>query len=231
VSPIWFAVGASLLGGGAMGAFINRWLQRQQDRKQPIQYKQETTHIFRKNQEFKNLQARLLVKDRTVTNEPETAVENLSLVQYSITNAGNKDFPSFKFLIKLGGSNKYIDLDISEPTDLHDITLGYSKVVDETFFNKPEFTLTPFNRGDTYTIRIFFTYETEPGAINIQTAEPVELIDMSDIRIIDGPLYRAPPTKWERLLVQIITIILILSFLVIIFGLLSHVEFIKNDLF
>src|SRR5437764_11770271 len=90
MSP-WIPVIATLIGGGAMGALIAGYLLHRRNKRQPVVYSKEIIHIFRKNKDFKELEARLLVKDTTLADAPEQSVDYLSLVRITLTNKGDTD--------------------------------------------------------------------------------------------------------------------------------------------
>lgn len=43
----WIAILTTLVGGGAMGALLNRWFTHRGNRRQPVHFTKEIIHIFR----------------------------------------------------------------------------------------------------------------------------------------------------------------------------------------
>jgi len=176
MSP-WISVIATLIGGGAMGALIAGYLLHRRNKRQPVVYSKEIIHIFRKNKDFEELEARLLVKDTTLAGAPEQSVDYLSLVRITLTNKGNTDIDEFKFGVSLKGSNKVVDMRMSTPDRSHKMSLSFEGPVDDLLANEPDFTLKPFNRGEVYSVDIYFTYDEQPGEIGVTSGHAAKLIE------------------------------------------------------
>lgn len=176
----WVPIVATLLGGGAMGAFIGAYFVYRRNKRQPAVYTKEIIHVFRKNRDFRELDAKLMVKDKTLEGEPERAVDNLSLVRIKVTNKGNQDVGEYTFGVTMKGSNKHLDMRMSPPDRHHEMIVSFKNPVDDSFANRPDFSLKPFNRGETYGVDIYFTYEESPGEIVLGSSHSMKLVAMKE---------------------------------------------------
>lgn len=167
---------------GTMGAAITLLVTHRRNKRQPVVHTKEIIHIFRKNKDFEKLEAKLLVKDGPLENAPVRSVDYLSLVRIKVTNKGNQDIEEFIFGVTLKGSNKVVDIRMSAPDRSHSMTIDFPDAADESFVNKPDFTLKPFNRGETYLVDIYFSYEGTPGEIELSSAHSTKFVEDSETR-------------------------------------------------
>jgi hypothetical protein len=95
---MWFAIAASIIGGGAVGAVITAFVTKHRNKRQPVSFTKERIGVFRYNPDTPFLQAAL-----TLTTEEKEGVhtavpiKNLSIEQITLRNTGNADISEFKF--------------------------------------------------------------------------------------------------------------------------------------
>ena len=156
----------TLIAGGAMGALITAFLTHRRNKRQPVIYTKEMIDIFRKGENFPRV-AELLVTEHPLGFGERRSVDNLSLSRITVTNKGNQDLREFDFGVTLEKENKAVDVRFEGADRHHEITMGLPGVSLENESQPPvtdiDFQLKPFNRGDTYKIDIYFTYDKQPG--------------------------------------------------------------------
>ena len=93
MNPTWLAIGASLLGGGAVGAIITAVVTKYRGKRQPVSYKREQIEVFKHNPDTPFLQAALTLtteeKDGVHTSVP---IKNLSIEQITVRNTAGCPF-------------------------------------------------------------------------------------------------------------------------------------------
>lgn len=173
----------ALLGGGAMGAVITTYVSYKRNKRQPVTYTMEIIDIFRKGQNFPRL-AKLMVTEHPLGFGEERSVNNLSLARIKVTNRGNQDIPKFTFGVTMDDANKTVDTRFSGIDRHHVITMD---LPDFDFDKEPkgpikaiDFNMEPFNRGDTYKVDIYFTYEGKRGRIRLSSPHSTELVEAKD---------------------------------------------------
>jgi len=156
MNRLWIAIGTSLLGGGLAGAVVGALVTSYRNRTQPIAFLHE---FF---PDYKPL---------------EPTFDGESFTQLTFTNIGNTDYSEFIFGLTLDDVGLVIK---TLPPDRHHQISTFP----ETAFSKAgrtvDFTLTPFNRKDTYTIQLLLRFHPEFGSNNIHfsTAHPVLFVPM-----------------------------------------------------
>lgn len=167
------AMVTTLIGGGAMGALLNRWFSHRANRRQPVEFTREIIHIFRKGQNFPRL-AKLMVVEHPLGFGEDTSVDNLSLARFKLTNKGNQDIGEFAFGITMESGQKIVDIRMIEPDRHHTMKVSLSEKGPVT---NPDFILKPFNRDDSYSVDVYLTYDGEPGEILLSSPHAVLLVE------------------------------------------------------
>lgn len=169
-----YKIVASLIGGGAVGAVITALLTTYRNRIQPVGRRIEILPLLTSSFSGSVLKPEVTVSDGVTAYK----FGNLYVADVQIVNRGNKDHPAFSFGFTLANGDTAVHV---EPYGLdrhHTATL----IVPATP-GKPatqlDFTLKPFNRGDSYTLKVFVVAGgAVPGAIMIGSSEPVRFTDM-----------------------------------------------------
>lgn len=205
------AIVVSLLGGGAMGAVISAAVTRHRTKRQPVVYQKEVIEIFKKNPEFASLQGILRIGDLEDSG-PGYAVDNLSVVRYSLTNKGNQDIPDYKFGITLEGGNSAVDVKTETP-DRHHVAQVLTPVSISDRKTELDFSLQPFNRSDKYEVNVYFTYHGKAGSIRLSSPHP------SNLTKLVGSSGNENVRLWLTLLNAITSAVMMIGFMVFLFSL------------
>lgn len=145
-------IGASLLGGGAIGAIITAFVTNHRNRIQPVGKTLRIETVFSPGKIFKDHLTKITFSGATENYH----FDNLYIVQMPIVNLGNKDYTEFNFGITLPQGAKAVNIK-TKGSDRHHVI----EVAQEIDFNTPkdiiDFTLKPFNRNDIYHVSLFIT--------------------------------------------------------------------------
>ena len=81
----------------------------------------------------------------------------------------------------MGGDSKSSDIRFDGSDRHHVIKMGLPDFDMKEEPKKPvtaiDFYLEPFNRHDTYTVDIYFTYEKEQGAFQLSSSHPIKFVE------------------------------------------------------
>jgi len=167
---------ASFIGGGAVGSMITAIVTNYRNRRQPIGYTLDFFEIFKKDAVYGALQALI-----TVSNASDSGIdlelENLSVARLGLINRGNQDIQEFKFGVTLQGSTEAIEVRTTTPDRYH-IATCINPPSPPDFRHELDFILQPFNRGDLYTLNIYFTYFDAPGEIQLSSAHSTRFVEI-----------------------------------------------------
>lgn len=208
-------IAAALLGGGAMGAIITATITYYRNRRQPVSYKKEVIEVFKKNPDYDSLQALLMVGSNP--SGPGFPVDNYSVARFTLTNKGNQDIGEFEFGVTLEGSNEAVDIKVGAP-DRHHVMKVLTSVSLATPTKELDFILQPFNRGDTYSFNVYFTYKDSAGQIHLSSPHSTkfsEIISTGDLQ------FRA---DFKYLIVPVIGALFSLLLLSLILGVMEIVK-------
>jgi hypothetical protein len=176
----------ALIGGGAMGAVITAVLSKYRNRRQPVAYTLEVIDIFRKGKNFPRL-AKLLVTEHPLGYGEERSVDNLSLARITVTNKGNQDIKEFSFGVTMDEGNKTVDTRFSGTDRHHLIKIGFPGLELDKEPKEPvtaiDFFMEPFNRGDTYSVDIYFTYDKNRGEVKLSSSHPIQFVKLSEPKL------------------------------------------------
>jgi hypothetical protein len=168
---------ASLLGGGAVGAVITMIATTFRGRKQPVGRRIDISPVFTTGFSGSTLSTNITINDGVNNyNFP-----NLYVADIQIVNRGNRDFATFTFGITLGQPDKAIHV---EPygIDRHHIVDLKTACTPAAPNVALDFELKPFHRGDSYTMKVFFTVGGQaPEQITLSSAEAVRFADIQSL--------------------------------------------------
>jgi hypothetical protein len=106
--------------------------------------------------------------------------ENLFLAEIRVQNKGNRDLEELGFGATLGDGDRCIFVE-AMPPDRHHVVNLPAAVSPLTPQSNIDFTLKPFNRGDTYSFRLYVVIpktRAEPAKIGLGSASPIEFVEM-----------------------------------------------------
>jgi len=199
----------ALIGGGAMGAVITALVTYRRNRRQPVVYTKQIIHIFRKGQNFPEF-AKLILKEHPLGIGEERTVNNLSLARITFTNKGNQDIEMFVIGVTMEGSSKVVDVRMDQPDRHHVMRIVFNEKIEldkePIPITKPDFTVEPFNRGETYKVDVYFTYEESPGEIKLSSPHSTQLVELPFVDAVTG-LKREFRLNW---IIEIISTIIFL---------------------
>ncbi len=173
----WWAISGSLAGGGFAGALLTNIWTTVRARIQPVGQRVDVTPLFASGLSGDALQTTVSVSDGVKS----YSFLNLHVAELSVVNRGNRDFPIFRFGFTLAGKDFCIHAESVTPDRHHTVIL--SQVISPaSTANQADLDLKPFNRGDTYTIKLFIVAEAAAlGAIRISSPESVRFTDMPSL--------------------------------------------------
>ncbi len=151
----WFKYGgtilASLIGGGAMGAFINNWLTQKREKEKEkvpiIGVSQSITCVF--------ATAPVVEAKITFTSEgKEFHFDNLYIAEIKILNEANTDYSVFDLKITLPPFAEIVKIDCAGQDASHEIALK-TKVAFDAHLSSVDLTLNPLNKKNIYHITAY----------------------------------------------------------------------------
>ncbi len=170
----WFAIGGSLVGGGAVGALITAVAKSVGGRQQPVGVRTQVFPLFHDRLGGSALTARIVV-----TSGDETfQYSNLFVCHLLIVNRGNRDILSFPFGVTLEAADAAIYAEVETPDRHHELQMP-EHVLPTTPTSAVDFIAEPFNRGDTYTIKLYVTIGDQaalPGDVKLSSPRPVRFV-------------------------------------------------------
>lgn len=169
-----YKVVASLLGGGAVGAIITAVVASYRNRVQPVGKRLEVTPVFTSPTAGSTLNPTISVSDGGVDHR----LRNLFVADLQVVNRGNRDMASFSFGITLAAGDEAIHVE-SYGLDRHHVAHVTTPVSPGRKAGSVDLVLEPFNRGDSYPLKIMIVASgEEPGLIGIGSSEPVRFTEM-----------------------------------------------------
>ncbi len=179
----WVHVVVALIGGGSAGAIINALISGYRARLQPVGRRVEILPVFIKQSENPSgLTAEIAIAH----NDSINTFKNLYLAEILVVNRGNKDLNEFKFGVTLSGGDRCIFIVPSAP-DRHHKVLQDSVVTPQSPQDAIDFTLSPFNRKDSYSFKMYIVIlegAEQPNKIVLGSSSPVRFTDMPTVRDI-----------------------------------------------
>jgi hypothetical protein len=169
-----YKIVASLIGGGAVGAIITAIVTSYRNRVQPVGRRIEILPLLTSSSPGSTLKPEVTLSDGST----DYKFKNLFVADVQIVNRGNKDFPSFAFGMTLAAGDTVVHL---EPygADRHHVACVATAVSPGKPAQEVDVTLKPFNRGDSYSLKVFVVAgSTEPGAIVVGSSEAIRFTEM-----------------------------------------------------
>jgi hypothetical protein len=171
-------IAAALVGGGAVGAMITATVTAHRNRIQPVGKRVEVTPLFTPHASPESLlRPSITISDGTA----DYKFKNLFLTDIQVVNRGNRDLPTFSFGVTLAKADHAVH---AEPygLDRHHVATLVALVSPAHPSNSADFQLKPFNRGDSYTIKIFIVAGgDEPGEIHLSSPEAIRFTEIPSL--------------------------------------------------
>ncbi|OUE47468.1 hypothetical protein BZY94_05095 [Burkholderia territorii] len=172
-------IGASLLGGGAIGAIISASVATHRGRVQPVAKRVEVTPLFASDFAGAAFNPSVTVSDGST----DLKFSNLHVAEIQVVNRGNVDRQKFSFGITLAHGDQAIHV---EPygLDRHHKVLQPTACTPAAPSGTLDFELVPFNRHDAYTMKVFIVSAAvgnQPGTISMSSSEPIRFVDIPSV--------------------------------------------------
>jgi len=169
----WWQLAAGLLGGGAMGALLTAVITAFRGRIQPVSYTVRVTLLSPTKPGIS-----LIFCDDSGTEWPYS---NLYETVVSVRNQSNKDWPRFSFGLTLQSYHKATFASVETPDRHHELALA-SAISPSAPISELDYTSTPFNRGDEYTLKLYIVaYNNRPLAESDIRLGSVEAVRFSRV--------------------------------------------------
>ena len=151
----WIKVGAGFVSGGFLGATLTNFVNWRNRRQLQVGYRTEIYPVLDPKPDHVSLAARVVVDHDGKSVE----FDNLYLAQLRITNRGPTDLKRFTFGVTLPSAAPKVYEAIrvdGESADRHHVVDGPVDLSPMTPRHGVDLVLTPFNRRDQYTVRLYF---------------------------------------------------------------------------
>jgi hypothetical protein len=173
----WLKILLPLLGGGAVGAIITMIVTTFRNKIQSVGYKILIDKIF-----YPDAISNTEITKITFSGATQTYhFDNLFIATVLLTNSGNKDIEKFVCGVTLPENIKVVKIE-TIPQDRHHSVLLKSDIKFDKTSSEIDFELVPFNRKDTYEIKLYITISTETlelSNIKLGSPHPVKFVAMS----------------------------------------------------
>lgn len=173
----WVQPVATALGGGLMGALLTLFVSARRQRIQPILGRITFQPLFSHAPSVGSMKARITLS----AGAKDHQFENLHLETLEIVNIGNRDFESFAFGVTLQAGEQAVNAEWDSGDRHHQVSLS-EPLSPESPKSQIDVTLTPLNRGDAYTLRLYTVIQTGSR----ETRTPI-LSTRESIRFVDAP--------------------------------------------
>jgi len=175
----WEFVIPALLVGGVLGALIAGLLRKRRAKFHPIGIKKSINPIFPAMERKGLSDAKVILKYNEVT----FLATQLFIVEFQMVNLGAGDLREFKFGITLPADHNIIASSCQPPDKNHEIDESPS-VSPESWAKAMDFTLRPFDRRDSYLLKLYIHVGSkgrDVGKISLNTAEQARFVDLPAI--------------------------------------------------
>jgi hypothetical protein len=177
VTMEWLKILLPLMGGGAVGAIITMIVTTYRNRIQSVGHKIQIDKIF-----YPEAISNTEITKITFSGATQTYhFDNLFIATVLLTNSGNKDIEKFVWGITLPESIKIVKIE-TIPQDRHHSVLLKSDIKFDKTSSEIDFELIPFNRKDTYKIKLYITISAETlelSSIKLGSTHPVKFVAMN----------------------------------------------------
>jgi hypothetical protein len=170
----WIGFLITLAGGGAMGAIIKIMYDYKQNRIQAVRQRIKVFPLFHHTDKPQNFSAVVSVTHDGSIKE----YKNLFVADITITNRSNKDYDDFEFGADLE-KDECIYVAWENPDQHHTLT-PITIVSPSAPASKIKFQLSPFNRTNSYSLRLYLTLNEdgrEPTLPQLTARQSVQFID------------------------------------------------------
>lgn len=168
-------VGATLLGGGAMGAMITASVSAFRSRKQPILYGIETYPLYGGDELDESIELRVSLTDGGT----HFSYDNMHVVYIHFQNKGTQDLQSLIIGVTLPSEHKIIKAAYDTPSRHHAVNRNV-EISPASPVSEVDFTLGPLNRADGFGITLYVVDEssgqTEIGDVELSSPHAVRFV-------------------------------------------------------
>lgn len=175
----WEFIIPALVAAGLLGAMIMGMFRRRRGQYHPVGLRVTANPIFPPPQTGGRSDAQVVLKYNDVT----FLATQLFLVELLMVNMGPTDFHEFKFGLTMPGGHNIIASNC-RPPDMEHAVEAKPAVTPENWAKEMSFALRPFNRRDSYALKLYIHVSGKGGGIGEitpTTGEPVTFVDIPAI--------------------------------------------------
>lgn len=181
-------IGIPLISGGAAGALIKALIDKRNNRIQTIKKSVEISTIFSPEKILDDYLTKITLSGTTSVYH----FDSLYIAKIKIVNSGNKDYGNFTFGITTPDNVEIVNIETNGEDRHHSI--NYTPTID--FSNKSsivDFSLTPFNRKNSYSIELLLTSVDSVKNIDLEfsTELPVKIIEATTVSVTTSEILSA----------------------------------------
>lgn len=181
-------IGIPLISGGAAGAIIKALIDKRNNRIQTIKKSVEISTIFSPEKILDDYLTKITLSGATSVYH----FDSLYIAKVKIVNSGNKDYDAFTFGITAPDNVEIVNVETNGEDRHHNI--NYTPDID--FSNKSkivDFSLTPFNRKNSYNIELLLTSADSIKNIDLEfsTELPVKIIEATTVSVTTSEILSA----------------------------------------
>ena len=180
VQPNIWATLLPILGlcvGGLGGSIFTFWYTGYRAKSQPVSYVLKTQKLFGDHQAVGELHLSVVAYDPTNSMPDPEHFDHLFLIELEIVNNGNSDIKEFTFGITFNDADRILFCQY-HGTDRHHVITSDSHPTVTIPLSRMDFTCTPFNRSDSYSIILYVApaiNETRISKPEVTSPHPVKL--------------------------------------------------------
>lgn len=173
---ILIIVAVVILVSGGIGAFLHAAIQKYRNRVQPIGRRSDVFPRFEDPVNTSCSRNNLTFSD----GQKSYKYDELHIVQVQLSNQGDLDLEEFKFGITLSEGDTAVFVEFQSPDRHHQVEQITSLSCADPN-SKIDFILRPFNKTDTYSLRLLLITEEptkEPGDIEFSSPQSVRFVNL-----------------------------------------------------
>ena len=162
----------ALFVGGLGGAIFTYFATSYRNRVQPIGHSIDVIPILKPNEDKTKLNTKIVVEDEI---DGQHEFRNLFLYDVLLINKSNQDIRDFTIGVTLQNGDKAIYADVETP-DRHHTAIS-TKVTPENPLSEIDFTLSPFNRGKAYSLKVYVVIpdgSSNPSEIDLSSPHSIK---------------------------------------------------------
>ena len=175
--------------GGVIGALIYAAIDAYRHRQQPIGRRVDTFPHFEDLVGSSSLRKNITISD----GHKFYKYEHLHIIQIQLSNQSDLDFDEFKFGITLSDDDGAIYIESQSP-DRHHQVEQLTSLGKDAPQSKVDFALRPFNKRDTYSLRLLLVNDkikSSPGEIDFSSPEAVKFVALPTVTEVVGQAARS----------------------------------------